>query len=450
MRPLEITLIITIVLCLLAVGRQRRFGRIGAAVLVALLILHWVVEHGRWQLYPAYLAAFITVALLIRNKPLKRLPKIAVPILALIGLGLGALFPILTIPAVTGAYQVGTYSEAITYDGRPLMVQVWYPAVIDDDKNEPRAEYIPNLEQLAGGIVDDFGLPAFLVNHLNLIEPNAYERPEIAPPVSDKNDDLFPVILFSHGLGGVRMQNTLQAEELASHGYVVVATDHHPFAISTVFPDGTTIPYDKTLIRWDTPNEEADYTEMVELWTADLVALADQLEMWQWRPSHLLYASIDMENIGVFGHSTGGGTAYQFCARDERCTAALGLDPWIEPMEDGIMQNGLEKPILAMTTETALGEDNFGELAQFYGANRAAAWWLIIPETTHFDYTDFPCLSVALDWFGISSPAYKPHEMTALINDYTRSFFDYHLVDGTGALLYVPSEAYPNVVIERR
>jgi predicted dienelactone hydrolase len=34
------------------------------------------------------------------------------------------------------------------------------------------------------------------------------------------------VVLFSPGLAGVRSQNTAWAQELASHGYVVVALDH--------------------------------------------------------------------------------------------------------------------------------------------------------------------------------------------------------------------------------
>src|SRR5581483_7569872 len=48
----------------------------------------------------------------------------------------------------------------------------------------------------------------------------------------------YPIVLFSPSWTGRRGQNTVQAEELASHGFVVVGIDH-PFATDlTVFPDG--------------------------------------------------------------------------------------------------------------------------------------------------------------------------------------------------------------------
>ena len=43
-----------------------------------------------------------------------------------------------------------------------------------------------------------------------------------AVPVSGK----FPVVLFSHGLGGFRAQSVFLCEHLAKRGYIVVAPDH--------------------------------------------------------------------------------------------------------------------------------------------------------------------------------------------------------------------------------
>ena len=36
----------------------------------------------------------------------------------------------------------------------------------------------------------------------------------------------FPVVIFSHGKGGLRQQSTFYTAVLASHGYVVVSPDH--------------------------------------------------------------------------------------------------------------------------------------------------------------------------------------------------------------------------------
>ena len=46
------------------------------------------------------------------------------------------------------------------------------------------------------------------------------------------------MVLFSPGLAGVRSQNTAWAQELASHGYVVVALDHPYDSAAVVLADG--------------------------------------------------------------------------------------------------------------------------------------------------------------------------------------------------------------------
>src|SRR5690606_9777922 len=51
-------------------------------------------------------------------------------------------------------------------------------------------------------------------------------------------EDPYPIIFFSHGLGGNRGQNHFQFLELASHGYIVVGIDHTYYSPGTVFPSG--------------------------------------------------------------------------------------------------------------------------------------------------------------------------------------------------------------------
>jgi predicted dienelactone hydrolase len=36
----------------------------------------------------------------------------------------------------------------------------------------------------------------------------------------------FPLVVYSHGSGGIRFENLALAVHLASHGYIVVAADH--------------------------------------------------------------------------------------------------------------------------------------------------------------------------------------------------------------------------------
>nr|WP_167527183.1 hypothetical protein [Paenibacillus cellulositrophicus] len=63
---------------------------------------------------------------------------------------------------------------------------------------------------------------------------NAKEVHEAAP---------YPLIILSHGMGTGMVLHASQAEELASHGYVVAAIDHTYSTLATIFPDGRLTDY---------------------------------------------------------------------------------------------------------------------------------------------------------------------------------------------------------------
>lgn len=103
-----------------------------------------------------------------------------------------------------GALDVGYTQAEFSYtalaDGgeRTIPVEVWYPAAASDAFTATYA---------VAGIVDN---PA----------PVALD----APPLADGGP--FPVLVYSHGSGGVGLLAYPYAELMASHGWIVVAPDH--------------------------------------------------------------------------------------------------------------------------------------------------------------------------------------------------------------------------------
>jgi hypothetical protein len=61
------------------------------------------------------------------------------------------------------------------------------------------------------------------------------------------------VLIFSHGRGGYRQHNTMQVEELVSHGYIVAAIDHPYAATGVVFPDGRIAAFDPRMFDPSAP-----------------------------------------------------------------------------------------------------------------------------------------------------------------------------------------------------
>ena len=103
-------------------------------------------------------------------------------------------------PAGPGARAVGSLEDAlVSTDGLELPVQAWFPVAGD-----PPAEDDPDADwYIYDGLAKGVALDA---------PPDCAER--------------HPVVVFSHGSGGIRWQSIFLTERLASHGYVVVAPDH--------------------------------------------------------------------------------------------------------------------------------------------------------------------------------------------------------------------------------
>ena len=101
-----------------------------------------------------------------------------------------------------------TSGKAPLYE-RPLTVEVWYPAVIPNGKQEQTVYQMP----VPGGHGFE-GLPNFQIADKALRD---------APPVSGSS---FPLVIVSHGYPGSRYFMTYLTANLASKGYVVAAIDH--------------------------------------------------------------------------------------------------------------------------------------------------------------------------------------------------------------------------------
>ena len=107
--------------------------------------------------------------------------------------------------AARGPYPVGTFDTTIPAgdgspaDTGPLAATVWYPALNPDGLPEvasyPWGEFTLQGEALRDAAPDPAGGP-------------------------------YPLVIFSHGLGGLRLQSLFYTEHLASYGFVVIAVDH--------------------------------------------------------------------------------------------------------------------------------------------------------------------------------------------------------------------------------
>lgn len=463
MRPFELFLLVTCGLLLLwwlrPVSRSRWVSLLPAAALL-LLLLHLFLEGGRWQMVPAYgaTAVLIPLVLLTLRQPASR-PRWQSVVGGLIGLlsllvagALAVALPVPILPPMTGPYPVGTFSlylvdndRADRYADAPdapreLMVQFWYPAA--PTGQEAEALFLPDLPQMAPVIAEQFGLPPFILNHANLTDLEISD----APPAANGR---FPLLIFAHGLSGLRLQNSSMLRELASHGYVVAAMDHTYANAITLFPDGRVIFYDPCRLFAILPNCAANYVDgniLVRQWADDMAFLLDTLAAWDETTSGILAGKVATERVGVFGHSTGGGATMQFCLDDVRCVAGLGLDAWLLPVDRRALRTPPAQPFLFINTPDWLGVEN-----QAYGRDLLGAldvgYELTLAGTGHYDFSDIVLLSPLTAQLGISGEIDSRYSLQ-IQNQVVLSFFNRYLRLMEDDFLERPSP-YPELTIWR-
>jgi len=200
----------------------------------------------------------------------------------------------------TADYAVGRRTiEIVAAPDRTLTVDVWYPVDEAD----------------AAGVA-----------------PSVYEFPGISYPSSvalaepvASADGPFPLVVYSHGSGGLRYVAAFFTEALAARGFVVAAPEHTGnTAIDAVAGTAATR---KEVARLRPADVQSTITGM-------LAASAD--------PADPMSGRIDEEKIGVTGHSAGGYGVFTAVAgfedvpADPRIDAVVAMAPVVPPEAEDV------------------------------------------------------------------------------------------------------------------
>lgn len=448
-----------------------------------LIITNFIIGRHSWQIIPLYILVLtlilISIAKIKQNNKTyrptisrkRKIIKIILVSLGILYLVIAVLtfifFPIVNLPSPTGEYIVGTTYlhfvdsnrlEILTDDPndyREFNVRVWYPA--DSTQSKKPLSYKETYSTT--GYIDPATLPpSFIFGHYNLVKTNSY----LDVQVSNKLDS-YPVIVFSPGFLSDYTDYQLHLEELASQGYIVLAPDT-PYEFQSVSkPDGSFVPFTKAHAEDYKKESESTLPLWKEFWSTnkddereriakeilskaifmnkvldtrvkDIQFMVVELE--KMKEDELLYGKLDMDHMGIFGHSMGGAVAGQVCLVDDRFKSGINLDGF----QFGDVINGtIKQPFMMVYSEPFAYVNNY-ILNNFNNT----LYQLVIKGSTHMNFDDNMFVMPITKQMGMVGKIDK-NKMREINNGYIVSFFNKYLKNKENPLLEQIPSRYPEV-----
>ena len=163
---------------------------------------------------------------------------------------------------------INSNKEKTVFYDRPLTLEIWYPALLENIKEE----VVYN--QMMGNFSDS-KRPLIPFKFKGRASRNVRNLIDL--------DEPYPLIIVSHGYTGSRLMFTYLTENLASKGYVVVSIDH----TDSTFKDANN--FNSTLLN-----------------RSDDSIVLNQIERMSFDSLSFLYQLVDANNTALIGYSMGG------------------------------------------------------------------------------------------------------------------------------------------------
>ncbi|MGD0615254.1 MAG: family membership [Verrucomicrobiota bacterium] len=365
-----------------------------------------------------------------------------------------------TLPTPAGPFAVGrttyVWSDAAQTDPmapqpgskRELLAWIWYPAV-PRQPSQTFDDYLPApwrtaVQRQLGALIAQF-----LTRDLSRVRAHSIRDADVSPQQRS-----YPVVLMRAGLAALTTDYTTLAEDLASHGYVVVGFDAPYRSFVVVFPDGRVIARaprnNADLVSG--PQKEHLANKLDQAWSADMGFALDQLERLNASdPSGRFLGRFDLQRVGVFGHSLGGAVALQFCHDDSRCKAGIDVDGL--PL-GSVIGEGVSQPFMFLLSDHGSESDaeslqikaNIRSIYDRLPSNRRLE--IMIRGANHYMFSDdgamlkSPLVLRAMRTLGIVR--IDGRRQVAVTAHYISTFFDVYLKGAPASELKSQPE-YPEV-----
>jgi len=329
------------------------------------------------------------------------------------------------LPTPTGPFPIGRAADA----WEDLTLWLWYPAAAPG----PADDYLPVAIRTEWRRARP-ALINFLTRDLAAVRAHSVRDAQVSAAQSP-----YPVLILRSGGSGSSLNYSSLAQDLASHGYVVVGLDMP----ATSNPE----------LCAGRRDEEACATSVMAPLIHGMGRALDRLRTLAMEDSRF-EGKLDLTRVGVFGHSFGGAQAAQFCAQDSRCKAGVDVDG--RPFGTVIV-TGIAVPFMFLLSDHS-GEDDpvsrriMGQIQSIYDHQphdtRVRAG---IRGAHHFTFSDDGAMLKSVLFRGLLRGFGRLHiggRRQVEVTTYAlRTFFNAHLARAASARVVFDSSRFPEVVL---
>lgn len=347
-------------------------------------------------------------------------------------------------PLKEGPYPVGvttttfidsTRTDHFTQKPRTLITEIWYPAA-DSARTMPKSKYTdfipggvtPDLEEYfkkaRGKTTDELNKTYWMNSHRD------------APVRAGK----FPVIIFSHGNGGSRHQNTFWCDFVASHGYIIVSADHTGNAAMTFLKEGR-VP----MQAGERANSAADRPK-------DMIFLLNQMVKWNDGGDERFKGKLDLSRPCAAGMSFGSMTAVRVAAMEPRFKAVIAMSGAYPGSTNP------KVPTLWMigTEDRTIGTAGNAIVRSHHEKHEGPSYLLELKNGGHFSFTDmFKIIPTFGDGVGKGARReggaefqFTSMETTyKIVNSYSTAFLDFYVKGDKSVEPFLKRNGWPEELI---
>ena len=299
--------------------------------------------------------------------------------------------------------------------GRALRVQLWYPGVAT-----------PGAAPLVWSALrrnPATPLPLRLLLSLIRSRTSATPRARILAGAS-----LLPLVVYNHGMVSFADENTSLMEDLASHGYVVLAIEHaeQMQELQTLNrtrsreqrkQDAVLVRQLKQASRNERSSLAPGYYRASPISSRIVIERARDTSFVLRRVQQIMQAipgiasaAVDSENVCLIGYSIGGAVSMEAARGSAVALSVVNID--------GGMQGSLDAEPIRIPVLMLYSESNDGINDQLLPRH---AEKLTLPGTTHLGFHDFALLMPGLRHLGATGKM-QPGECLARRNQAVRTF----------------------------